>query len=240
MRPATTVTTSRSASDARRARRGDREIPRHVRSDAAGVLREEHRRRAIVRPRAQGQDRRRSTRPEGRGRHREAARDPVVRRRDGAARDAGHRRLLRALAGARPRRGARVRRGPAALRRTRSGEFGLDRAVPLADVLQGAARVAGRAAGPVPGAAARAAVGDAALGDASWSASRTAWKWRPATSSRRSPTLPRSSGCSARGRFGGLARPGKTSGCWVLTAIWWVLAKPSKNLGFLHGWVVLG
>ena len=145
------VTTSRSASDARRARCGAR---------AGSAARSSRRRRPIPRrtstasgrtsSRAQGQDQRRTQAPKAVAVTGQAARDPVVRRRHGAARDAGHRGLLRALAGARPRRRARMRRGadgaaPDAVRRvrTRSGGAAGRRAA-------GAARIAGGAAGAVP------------------------------------------------------------------------------------------
>ena len=103
---------------ARRARRRAAEVPRRVRADPAGVFREEHRRRAVVRARAQSHSIRRSARrhggraraAEGRTGHRAPPRGPVVRRRDGATVDAGDGGLLRPLPRARSRRGARLRR----------------------------------------------------------------------------------------------------------------------------------
>ena len=95
-----TSSTRRSTSSAARSSRRRRRFPRRTSTASARTICARTAARSSVG----------TTRPKAVPVTVQAPRDPVVRRRDGAARDAGHRGLLRALARARSRRGARVRR----------------------------------------------------------------------------------------------------------------------------------
>ncbi len=203
-------------------RRRAREVSRHVRADAAGVFREEHRRRTLLRSGPQGEDRRSAQRPK--------AVTVTAKRVEVLAFDGETARLeMQVTAGFYVRSlahdlgdalgcGARL----SALRRTRSGEFGLEHAVPLADVLQAGARGAGRPAGPAVGIAGRRAVGDAARAGQPGAAQE-----RRGNGARR----PRDAACCPCPQLVRLLGPeGDLVG----------LARPAKTPGFLHGWVVLG
>ena len=145
-------------------------VPRHVRADPAGVFREEHRRRALVRAGAQS---RRSAEA------RSAEADPPPGRRQSPSPRGSSRSL--SFDGDTARLSMQVTAGfyvrslahdlgealgcgavLTALRRTRSGEFGLERAVPLAEVLQSSREQLAAEAGAHVCTAARPAVGDAA------------------------------------------------------------------------------
>ena len=109
-----------------------------------------------------------------------------------------------------------------ALRRTRSGEFGLEPAVPLVELLQADREALAARMVPLVGPAARRAGGDPAGAGQPGTAQKRRGNpaWRRSGAARASlPDLIRLLGPD--GDLVGLARPGKTP-------------------GFLHGWVVLG
>ena len=217
------VTTSDRRPTRDAARRGAGAVPRHVRADAAGLFREEHRRRALVRPRAQGA--RPAVAHAAQGRHGHGASGSRSWR-STATRRGSRCRSRPASTCARSRTTSATRsdaaRVLAALRRTRSGEFGLERAVPLADVLQSRREIAGRRG---------------------WSRFGELLPDLPAVTLRRPANLERLKNgvemgpgdlvapLAAPAAAGPAARPGGGSGG---------PGKAGQNAGFLHGWVVLG
>ena len=109
-----------------------------------------------------------------------------------------------------------------ALRRTRSGEFGLEPAVPLAEVLQSSREQL--AAKLVPMAALLADLPSVTLrGQANLERLKNGVEMGP--SDLVTPLARRS-------------RAAESCGCWARRAIWWAWPRPAKTPGFLHGWVV--